>query len=175
MGIIDFLKNAVSPKKDATIKNVVPETVVGRPIETPSFTYEYSIPIAPIIESYQERGNNKDFRRPNDSVNIKRINQDAPQGLPKKLFEYINVVGISYEFRAKTVMDFILGSNRMVRLEREPDNPHDAMAIKVMGTWREDNGMEHDGQFGYIPADISKQLANQEIIGATLRRGTHPE
>lgn len=41
-------------------------------------------PFAPIIEAPYERGFDKEFRLPNDSKNVIRINQHTPKGFLKK-------------------------------------------------------------------------------------------
>ncbi|MFW6070454.1 MAG: hypothetical protein ACOC9X_05350 [bacterium] len=75
----------------------------------------------------RQRGENRDYRRPNDDEWVIRVKQRQPKGTPKKLHSWVQVAGVSY--RRADVERFIRGSRRQVSLQREPDNPHSDTAI----------------------------------------------
>ena len=127
---------------------------------------------APIITDYYERGIEKEFRRPDDPENVIRINQNPPMGLPKKLYEYISVSGVTQSARIEFVKDFINGNNRNIELLREPENSYDKNAVKVIGHWVDSVGSQKSAQIGYLPAEtaliISKDYKDLKI-GATIK------
>lgn len=127
---------------------------------------------APIITDYYERGVEKEFRRPDDPENVIRINQNPPMGLPKKLYEYIGVSGITQSGRIDFVKDFINGNNRNIELVREPENYYDKNAVKVIGHWVDGVNNQKSEQIGYLPAEtaliISKDYKDVKI-GATIK------
>jgi hypothetical protein len=54
-----------------------------------------------------------------------------------------------------------------IRLEREPDNPHDHNAIRVIGVTESRPEGVH---LGYLPREIAKQLVGVDPIGAAATR-----
>lgn len=129
--------------------------------------------IAPIIEEINERGYNNDFRLSSDDIDVIRINQQPPGGLPKKAKEFVAVVGLTKENRHIFVEKFIKGSNRRIELRKEPTNPYDCNAIEVYG-YCEYEGESIDSKLGYIPKEIAKALSKKEKIGATIKYMTLP-
>jgi hypothetical protein len=128
---------------------------------------------APIIIDYYERGFEKEFRRPDDPEKVIRINQKSPKGLPKKLYEYINVSGVTHNTRIDNVKDFIInGSKRNIMLIREPENLYDKNAVKVIGNWIDKTMNQKKEQLGYIPSEIAADLAKKykdARISATIK------
>lgn len=127
--------------------------------------------IAPIIENPYDRGFDKDFRLPDDQKNVKRINQRAPAGLPKKIEEFIPVVGISREDTKRNAEDFIKGSYRKIELKKEPNNQFDKNAILVIGHFKQ-KGDEFSLKLGYLPAETAKEISDKYSdtpIKATLK------
>lgn len=83
----------------------------------------------------------------------------------KLLFSELNVAGVTQGRREN---DFMLIGDRedfTVYLEREPDNPVDQNAIKVMGK-ATIGGVEMVRQLGYIPADTALQLKEEQELNA---------
>jgi len=68
----------------------------------------------------------------------------------------VAVAGISYRFDAAT--EFVFGSNHRIELEREPTNPVDQNAIKVIGVWQH-RGMSRREHLGYVPKDTAAEIA----------------
>lgn len=113
----------------------------------------------------------QEYRRPDDPPHIIRIDQPRPQGLPKKIAEYINVAGISQPEYQKVTLSFIHGKQREIELERDPMNQYDPNAIKVIGTWVDESGVRHREQLGWVPAKTAKEIAENypdARIGASL-------
>jgi hypothetical protein len=71
----------------------------------------------------------------------------------------VQVAGISY--REEIATDYVMrGMNRHLELEREPTNVKDSNAIKVIAVW-EQGGELRRGHIGYVPAEISKKIAER--------------
>jgi hypothetical protein len=126
---------------------------------------------APIIEDYHERGTDKEYRRPDDPEHIIRINQNQPKGCPRKIKNYVEVAGVSQPEYRTALESLIAGKERQITLEREPDNPHDPNAIKVIGHWTDKNGVHHISQIGWVPKVVASEII-QEVpersIGACI-------
>ena len=125
---------------------------------------------APVIAEPYKRGLDRDFRLADDPPHVFRINQNPPNGLRRKLHEFVAVAGITQPEVRDNAVRFIRGSGRQLALQRQPDNPFDPNAIAVIGTWSE-MGEQRSGRLGYLPADIAqavKKNASDLPIGATL-------
>ena len=126
---------------------------------------------APIISEPYKRGFDREFRLETDADNVIRINQRQPSGLPRKVAEFVAVVGITRPDAFPHAQAFIFGSNRFVELERLPDHAVDPNAIAVIGTWVADGAL-HRARLGYIPAEVAADLAalgRETPIGATIK------
>src|SRR5688572_4402613 len=126
---------------------------------------------APVITEPYSRGFDREFRLSEDEEHVIRINQRQPTGLPRKIAEFVPVAGITKPDAFPKAQAFILGSNRLVDLERMPDHPVDPNAIAVLGTWVAD-GVTHKARLGYVPAAVAAELAKlgrETPIGATLK------
>ncbi len=66
-----------------------------------------------------------------------------------------DVVGVSYEGRADSFVILADQPEFKMYFEREPDNPHDPNAIKVMGSALV-NGQTVQSQLGYLSTDTAK-------------------
>lgn len=89
-----------------------------------------------------------DFQLKGDPPNTWRQYNYKPEGFEGLVAEEIPVAGISYKNDAAT--QFVMGVNREILLERDPDNEYDPNAIKVIGVWDDLDG-EHRAQIGWIP------------------------
>ena len=114
---------------------------------------------APIIGEPHERGFDKDFRRPGEPPHVVHVNQHAPKGLARKLKEYVEVAGVTYEGRQATLQAFIDGSARRIELVRDPDNEFDPNAVRVVGAWTGLGGDEQTGLLGWLPKEVAAELA----------------
>nr|WP_249185864.1 HIRAN domain-containing protein [Burkholderia ambifaria] len=68
----------------------------------------------------------------------------------------ISVVGIQY--RRRDALRFAAGSDQALLFEREPHNPQDPNAIKVIGVCRSSRDF-----IGYVPRDLASQLVESEL------------
>ena len=77
-------------------------------------------------------------------------------------------MGVNYENRERSFL--LLGEKLDVRiyLEREPDNPYDPNAIKVMGI-ASVKGSITVLQLGYLSRETAKELVNYQDLDATPR------
>lgn len=71
------------------------------------------------------------------------------------------VVGVTFEYRARKFLELGDQNNFKIFLEKDPDNPHDKNAIKVMGSVG--NTVE---QLGFLSKDTAKRLKNEKEIDA---------
>lgn len=80
-------------------------------------------------------------------------------------YDYVDVAGLKY--RAENVAAFIEAAAKcapQVRLVPEPDNYHDENAIKVMGAWPSNLGVE-ERHLGYVPAVLSDLIRHKRMTG----------
>lgn len=127
-------------------------------------TYEVTSHI-PVIDEPSKREYNTPYRKSSDGDNIARINQKSPKGTPKKVAEFVLVVGISnYQ---KDVMKVISSSNYSFELEKEPENTYDKNAIKVLGI-AENDGKEESVLVGYIPKEVAEEITNYKKLKCTV-------
>jgi hypothetical protein len=99
------------------------------------------------------------------SVNYLKMNTKWSRDW-KKFASEVPVSGVTQGNRQS---DFLIMGDQpdfKIFLERERDNPVDLNAIKVMGSATVENEkIIH--QLGYIPKEVSEQLANEKEIDAT--------
>ena len=82
-------------------------------------------------------------------------------------YNWVKVAGTAY--RLRDVLDFLEaasdGRDVELDLEPEPDNPHDANAVRVIG-----QGVGHPRHIGYLPAVLTDLLAynRAQLVGAKL-------
>jgi hypothetical protein len=94
------------------------------------------------------------------------LTQDWPPGITAGIFKLIGddrngirVAGISqYPHEAA---GFIAGRDRTVELVREPTNPHDPNAIRVIGHWVNRVGTANSGTIGYLPREYASNIAHE--------------
>jgi hypothetical protein len=75
------------------------------------------------------------------------------------------VVGVTYDNRAQKFLELGDQNNFSIFLERDPNNPHDKNAIKVMGSAIVD-GKKRVEQLGFLSKDTAKALKNEKEIDA---------
>ena len=115
-----------------------------------------------LCESPRDVADNVPFRLVTDAENIVRIKQSYPMAgdgrftLNAHDWE-LPVAGVSY--RSGTVMSFIAGGFRSIRLVQEPRNecPH---AIAVYGKWKGVKGKTHKEKLGYIPDNNLREISD---------------
>ncbi len=122
------------------------------------------------VEGSYEVGIDEEYRFTSDQSNVTRIKQNPPNKLGKKIFENISVAGVSDELSAENANNLISGKNRRIELEKEPNNPYDQNAIKVIGYWEDVTGRT-SGQIGYLPKEVASEIASKyqdSDIGASI-------
>lgn len=124
--------------------------------------------VASISTDPSEREFNQEYRLESDNQNVIRINQEQPQGFPKKAAEFVPVAGITLDNRLNTAIEFIKGTERRVELQKEPDNHYDKNAVAVYGHWVS-AGLSRSGKLGYLPREIAAKLSNVDELRATLK------
>lgn len=100
-----------------------------------------------------------------------RLDQSPPEGFTVCVAESVKVVGV--QRRRRQVESFVSGRNQRITLRREPDNPSDPNAIRVLGTWLDDEGHEHTAELGYLPRDeaaVIAEVAPDKPLAATIQR-----
>lgn len=80
------------------------------------------------------------------------------------------VVGTRYENRERGLRILAQSEGFRVFLERDPENEHDANAIKVMG---EAKGIEAR-QLGFLPREVASQLESPQELDARPNSVTLP-
>jgi hypothetical protein len=125
----------------------------------------------PIVERGSERIYDRDFRYPDDPLWTIRINQWHPEGMTKQIMCEVKVAGVTFEGKSERIVLFILGKNRQIILEREPNNPYGPNTIKVLGLWVDNYSERQLSHLGYIPHDDAAFIAENSLgvkIGATI-------
>lgn len=72
-------------------------------------------------------------------------------GLPAEL--------VGEQHRKAACLSFAEGRRCRVEVEREPTNPHDANAIRVIGSWIDGQGAARREVLGYLGRDMAARLA----------------
>ncbi len=129
-----------------------------------------------IVEPGGERIHDRDFRYPNDPPHMIRIFQNSPGGLTYT--RDVEVAGISRDDACVNAEALIRGTDRHLTLERDPANPYDRNAIKVIGFWRDNNGNERSGQIGWVPKETARDIAKEHPdapLAATIRKMFTPD
>jgi hypothetical protein len=114
--------------------------------------------VAPINADPHSRGYDKEFRLPTDAEYVARLNQRTPKGLPRKVAEFVAVVGIAQPATASNARAFIAGQDRTIELSRLPNHAVDPNAVAVIGHWTE-SGAARQGHLGFLPADVAASIA----------------
>jgi hypothetical protein len=65
--------------------------------------------------------------------------------------------------RAAEVLSFFAGSFRWLRFEREKSNGRGPDAIKIVGTFLDQDGHERESHLGYVEPDIAEKIADQDV------------
>jgi len=115
------------------------------------------------------------YRLKKDSPYIIRIKSLPPEpeedGKFVRFIDDVMVAGISH-YKDNAGL-FIFGRVRQIRLEREPDNPHDRNAIRVLGSWKAPDGERVEVELGHLPKEVAQTIAEwpaQYPIRAILDR-----
>lgn len=82
-------------------------------------------------------------------------------------FDRVSVMGIT--MRKADAAAFCKAQDRELALEREPGNPHDANAIKLIGSWKGWFGRK-SRHLGYVPADMAAKLAETGLADTVRPR-----
>ena len=101
-----------------------------------------------------------DFQKPKDPAHVWRTFNGKPKEFDQLIAEHIPVRGISY--RPDAAKSFVLGYEREIELEPEPDNKHDPDALAVVGYWTDEDGKWAD-QIGWIPREVAEDIAENHL------------
>ncbi len=145
MGLWAIIKNVFGRKKQETAPA---PTLKERLLATDD---------ALMIEPGGERIYNRDFRYPHDSPHLIRLFQESPGGRTYK--RDVTVAGIVDEPARSNAAALIRGMRRAVTLQRDPSNPPDRAAIRVIGSWYDASGTQRSGQVGWVPKEVARALA----------------
>lgn len=174
MGFLDWLKKLASP---------TPETIQRR-AKAGSGPHEgiSKIDVFPPVDNVEVvRGSDRmihrvdegaAFRQDSDGEHVVRFKHTHLKGFHRIVARKVKLAGISQPEWLPNAAAFLEAHERHIVLERYPDNPQYPNAIRVIGLWKED-GEDKRGQIGWIPADVSKSLAedipSSVELGATLQ------
>ncbi len=126
---------------------------------------------APIIKSPKDRVINKEYRNPGDPVEVFRLDQPAPKGLPKKIKSNVELIGVSGSKRRENATGFITGSKRQLKLMLDKSNKEEKNLIKILAKWEYKKGKTKSGELGWLPKnmflDIEPYLTKP--LGATIK------
>ena len=89
-----------------------------------------------------------------------RFLPDIPEGMRIFLADE-EVAGVQH--RLSNARAFARGRNQELRFEREPGNPHDPNAIKIIGIYK---GwfFAHSVHIGYVPAEVANVIAERGMF-----------
>jgi len=93
-----------------------------------------------------------------DNPNVVEIDEHAPPGFAMCIAWGTRVAGISYNEAAAE--SFVLGTRQALDLAREPSNPFDKNAVKVLGTWTDAEGKRRRREMlGHLPREVAAMVA----------------
>ncbi|MDR6225724.1 HIRAN domain-containing protein [Desmospora profundinema] len=170
-----FIKETLFSTKTQTEKHSSLEVDTTKTdIQASTSSPSESIPFSsPIISEPTKRGFDNVFRLEKDDENVLRINQHQPKGCPRKVAEFLPIVGMTKENRDVGAKKFILGENRKLELRKQPDNPYDKNAIRVYGhcTYKDE---KLTIMLGYVPREEAKKLVKFDELKATVKVMYYP-
>lgn len=73
----------------------------------------------------------------------------------------LEVAGIQH--RKASATRFVQGKGQRIEFEREPDNPHDSNAIRILGFWKSWFSEKSD-HIGYMPRDVAQVIADLDVF-----------
>lgn len=160
----------VAEKKETQSEEVKKESIVKRSekeqriIDLAYEAYEKYANIS-LAYSVEEREIDVPYNS-SDDEDIVRFIRKQPKGTPKKIYSLCNVVGVSY--RQEEALKAVVGDNLSLRAEKEPTNPYDSNAIKIIADY-EENDEKKSVKIGYIPREKAEELVKYNNINVTLR------
>jgi tetratricopeptide (TPR) repeat protein len=98
---------------------------------------------------------------------MKPIIKTGPIGYDVLFEKCVDVMGTFVEDRQKDINAFLSSDEQSLILEKEPSNPYDKHAIKVIGVWNAGKRIKK-GLLGYVPREIAYILRNTFDIKATV-------
>lgn len=116
---------------------------------------------------------------PKSQDRIIRRKPRSPSRGTRMLYGNVHVAGISQPDCVRAAIKFIDGSNQRLELVKDPHNPHDKNAVRVVGRWSDDAGIEKSAQLGWVPRDTAAELAEDldgesQPLYATIRAMFQP-
>ncbi len=98
---------------------------------------------------------------------IIRLDQPWPEGIGASLINKVGpyrdgipVAGVSKEPAKQHFIALIKGERQSIELLRDPSNKYDQDAVRVIGHWYDAKGSHYQGQIGWVPANIAKEIAD---------------
>jgi len=107
-----------------------------------------------LIALFSAATDKKHRKMSSDAIYIRDIHDAEPEGFHRQRKE-VPVAGVSR--RQEEVIRFINGTGHELSLIREPSNPADPNAIKVVARWSED-AHQQSAHIGYVPAEIAAKI-----------------
>jgi len=154
IGTRSFFKFKSKPKMENGEQVPSKEHIVGKHFRFMEYAVGEQIPSN---TWYRIQG----WKRPNFLM----MNTDCPTDWIVFIREE-EVVGVTFDNRKDWFVLFGDYPGFKISLEREPENPVDPNAIKVIGSVTNDQGQLVEKQLGYISKDIAKVLKNYKMIDA---------
>jgi len=104
---------------------------------------------------------------------MRYFKRPIPKGY--QIYTTFEVTGLHIDANREVLDEFMLGDNLEISFELEPQNPHDANAIKVVGTFDRITSSSEVPEraklsLGYIPRQISEGLHKTEIFSVVIPR-----
>jgi len=91
-----------------------------------------------------------------------RIQQDRPGDWYLRNTN-CRIADLNSPSRTSEVLSFFAGSFRWLRFEREEERGRDPNAIKIIGTYLDENGRECASHLGYVEPAIAAKIVDQDV------------
>jgi hypothetical protein len=89
-----------------------------------------------------------------------QVEAGCPAGMSRRIARDVSVAGISRPEHREAASEFVIGSDQVLMLEREPSNSEDRNPIAVIGTWKDcATGAVRSQYLGYLPRDVASEIA----------------
>jgi hypothetical protein len=90
---------------------------------------------------------------------IIQVDAGCPGGMSRRIARDVSVAGISRPEHREAASEFVIGSEQLLTLEREPLNSEDRNAIAVIGTWKDRaTGAVRSQYLGYVPREVASEI-----------------
>jgi hypothetical protein len=126
-----------------------------------------------VLDSENDACGEAGYRLHGDATEVVRINQEWPQGVGVCICSDVIVEGATHPKEQEALRSLMAGTDRRLRLERQPGASHAANALAVVAIWRSEKGAQQRATIGWLPEKVAVLIAAEHhsaTVSARIRR-----